>query len=121
MNEINKEIEEAECTSKGPIGVGTTMHVVGKAGRSKAELYMEITEFERNKKLNMRTIGASTFKANVSKSIEPTAKGTKLTFTNDYELPYSILGKMVDKLMIHKNIEKKMERYQTNMKKALEA
>jgi hypothetical protein len=44
-----------------------------------------------------------------------------LTFTNDYEPPYSILGKIVDKLMIHKNAEKNMERYQKNMKKALEA
>jgi carbon monoxide dehydrogenase subunit G len=120
MNEINKEIEEAEYTSKGPIGVGTTRHVVGKAGRFKAEVYTEITEFEKNKKISMRTIGASTIKANVSQSLEPTAKGTKLTFTNDYEPPYSILGKIVDKLMIHKNAEKNMERYQINMKKALE-
>jgi carbon monoxide dehydrogenase subunit G len=121
MNEINKEVEEAECTSEGPMGVGTTMHVVGKAGRFKAEVYMEITEFEKNKKIIMRTKGASTFKTIVSKFIEPTAKGTKLTFINDYELPYSILGKIVDKLTIHKKLEKNMERYQTNMKKALES
>ena len=120
MNEINKEIEEAEYTSEGPIGVGTTRHVVGNAGKFKAEVYIEITEFEKNKKIRWRTIGASTIKANVSQSLEPTAKGTKLTFTNDYEPPYSILGKIVDKLMIHKNVEKNMERYQKNMKKALE-
>ena len=121
MNEVTKGVEEAEYTSKGPIGVGTTRHVVGKAGRFKAEMDVEITEFEKNKKVTFHTIGASKVKVNVSQSFEPTAKGTKLTITNDYEVPYSILGKLVDKIMVHRNIEKTMERTLRNMKKALEA
>jgi carbon monoxide dehydrogenase subunit G len=121
MNEITKGVEEAEYTSKGPIGVGTTRHVVGKAGRFKEESDMEITEFEKHRKVSMRTIGASRVKMNVSQSFEPTAKGTKLTVTNDYEVPYSILGKLVDKIMVQKNIEKAMERNLKNIKKALES
>jgi carbon monoxide dehydrogenase subunit G len=121
MNEITKGVEEAEYTSKGPIGVGTTRHVVGKAGRFKEESDMEITEFEKDRKVSMRTIGASRVKMNVSQSFEPTAKGTKLTVTNDYEVPYSILGKLVDKIMVQKNIEKAMERNLENIKKALES
>jgi carbon monoxide dehydrogenase subunit G len=121
MNEITKGFEEAEYKSKGPIGVGTTKHVVGKAGRFKEESDMEITEFEKDRKVSMRTIGASRVKMNVSQSFEPTAKGTKLTVTNDYEVPYSILGKLVDKIMVQKNIEKAMERNLKNIKKALES
>jgi carbon monoxide dehydrogenase subunit G len=121
MNEITKGTEESEYTSEGPIGVGTTKHTVGKAGRFKEESNFEITEFVKDRKVIMRTIEASRVKMNVSQSFEPTAKGTKLTVTNDYEVPYSILGKLIDKIMVHKNIEKAMEINLKNIKKALEA
>ena len=121
MNEIAKGAEESEYTSKGPLGVGTIKHTIGKAGRFKEESNFEITEFVKDRKVSMRTIGASRVKMNVSQSFEPTAKGTKLTVTNDYEMPYSILGKLVDKITVHKNMEKGMERTLRRMKKALEA
>jgi aldehyde:ferredoxin oxidoreductase len=35
-------------------------------------------------------------------------KGTKLTVTSDYEVPYSILGKIVDKIKVHRDIEKQV-------------
>jgi carbon monoxide dehydrogenase subunit G len=120
MNELTKGVSEGEYTSKGPVGVGTTAHYVGKAGGSQAEFDMEITEFEKNKKISMRTIGASKFKMQGSHTLEPTAKGTKLTNTMDYELPYSILGKIVDKLKVSKDLEKTMEKQLRDMKNALE-
>lgn len=120
MNEITKGFQETSYTSKGPVGVGSTMHVVGKAGGSQEEFDMEITEFEKNKKIIMRTIGASKLKVQTSDILEPTANGTKLTGTMDYELPYSILGKIVDKLRVSKDLEKTMEKNQRNLKKALE-
>ena len=121
LNEITKGFQEIEKTSKGPVGVGTTVHIVGKAGVSQMELDAEITEFEKNKKMSRRTIGASKFKMQGSSTLEPTAKGTKLTTTMDYELPYSILGKIVDKLRVSKDMKKSVEKQLTDMKKALEA
>ena len=121
MNELSKGFAESEYTSKGPIGVSSIVHNVAKAGGSQAEFDMEITEFEKNKKVSMRTVGASKFKMQGSHILEPTAKGTKLTNTMDYELPYSILGKIVNKLKVSKDIEKRMEKELWDMKKALEA
>jgi carbon monoxide dehydrogenase subunit G len=121
MNEINKGFTEFEYTSKGPIGVGTTMHYVGKAGGQQAEYDMEITEFEKNKKVSMRTVGASKVKMQQSVTLEPTGKGTKATYIADYTMPYSILGKIVDKLRVQKDVEKSIENNQRNVKKALEA
>ena len=69
-----------------------------------------------------RAIGASKLKINNAlRTLEPTAKGTKLTSTMDYELPYSILGKLVDKLRVSRDVEKTMERTLRDTKKALEA
>ena len=120
-NELTKGFAEAEYTSKGPVGVGTTQHAVAKAGGSQAEFDMEITEFVENKKISMHTIGASKLKMTGSHTLEPTAKGTKLTNTAEYELPYSILGKIIDKLKVSKDIEKRVEKELRDMKKALEA
>jgi len=121
MNEITKGVSETEYTSKGPVGVGTIKHTVGKAGGSQAEFDTEITEFEKNKKISSRTIGGSKLKMQSSTTLEPTAKGTKLTVTMDYELPYSIIGKIVDKLRVSKDLEKASEKNLSDMKKALEA
>ena len=90
------------------------------AGGTHAEFDMEVSEFEKNKKLAMRTIGASKFKMNSSYTFEPTAKGTKLTSNMEYELPYSVLGKLVDKIRVGKDIEKSQTRIGESMKKALE-
>ena len=120
-NEISKGFAEGELTSKGPIGVGSTIHYVAKAGGSQAEWDAEITEFVENKKVAMRSIGASKFKFIGVRTLEPTAKGTKFTSSMDYQLPYSILGRVVDKLRVRKDMEKSMDRTLASMKKAIEA
>ena len=77
INEAGKGFAEYEQTSKGPMGVGTTMHIISKAGGSQIETDMEVTEFEKNKKLSMHTIGASKFKMEQIVTVEPTAKGPR--------------------------------------------
>ena len=120
MNALSKGFAEGEYISKGPVGVGTTMHYVAKAGGQQSEHDMEVTEFVKNNKVVAHTIGASKLKMQMSYTLEPTAKGTKLTFSVDYELPYSILGKIVDKLRVSKDMEKSIERMLRNTKNALE-
>jgi carbon monoxide dehydrogenase subunit G len=120
MNEISKGYTEFKQTSKGPVGVGTTYHWISSAGGPRAETDMEITEFEKNKKLTMRTI-RSKFKMQQTATLEPTAKGTKLTYIMDYNMPYSIFGRIVDKLSVQKTLDKNLEKMASDMKKALEA
>jgi carbon monoxide dehydrogenase subunit G len=117
LNEANKDVK-VETTSEGPVGVGTTRHFVGSAG---GKWDMEITEFVKNKKMSSHTIGKGDMKITQSWTLEPTAKGTKLTFFADYELPYSLLGKIVDKVRVSKVIEKSNIQMLENVKKALEA
>ena len=122
MNEIYpKGGPQGEPTSKGPVGVGSTSHWVGTAGGTQQEFDMEITEFVKNKKIASRVIGASKLKGSFSYTLEPTAKGTKLTFSMDYKLPYSVLGKLVDKLKVSKDIEKNIGAMMEKAKKTLEA
>ena len=122
LNELTKGFVKNEITSKEPIGVGSTGHTIiyNKSGGKQAEFDMEITEFEKNKKVTMRTVGKSKMKVNIKYVYEPTATGTKLTKTTDYELPYSILGKIIDKLSVRKNMEKMDEKALRDLKKVLE-
>jgi uncharacterized protein YndB with AHSA1/START domain len=117
LNEVNKDVK-VETTSEGPVGVGTTRHFVGSAG---GKWDTEITEFVKNKKVAQHTIGKGDMKVTDSWTLEPTARGTKLTTSMDYELPYSLLGKLVDKVRVSKFIEKNLDQMLDNIKKALEA
>ena len=117
MNEAFKTVKQ-ETTSKGPVGVGTTRHFVGAAG---GKWDTEITEFVKNKKIAQHTIGKGDMKVTDSWTLEPTAKGTKLTTSMNYELPYSLLGKLIDKIRVSKVIEKDLDQMLEYMKKALEA
>ena len=117
MNEAGKGFVEVKDTSEGPVGVGSTVHFVARG----MEYDVEVTEFVKNKKKASRTIGAGKVKMTQSWTLEPTAKGTKLTYSADYKLPYSLLGKIADKIKVSKDLEKSVSQTLENIKKALEA
>ena len=39
-------------------------------------------------------------------SLKPTQAGTELFYVMEYKLPYSIIGKIIDKLVVGREIEK---------------
>jgi len=121
MNDAMKGWAKSEFTSAGPVGVGTKLRFVGVSGGTQAEWNMEVTEFVKNKKMKMRTIGATPFKMTRSFALELTAKGTKLTYSGDYEVPNSIRGKLVDKRTVRGGIDKHNTKMLENIKKALES
>lgn len=96
---------KVEITSEGPVGVGTTFHLSTIVAGQKLEGDMEIVEFEENRRLVQRMTKGDVESFEVTNVFEATDKGTKVTATWDYELPYSILGKILDKLKFGKEIE----------------
>jgi hypothetical protein len=125
MNDVYKEYIEFKWTSAGPVGVGSTMHALGgiaARGRGKGEWNVKVTEFEENKKFTMRSEGTSKRALNSTNSyiLEPTTKGTKVTLTLDYEMPYSVLGKLFEVLIFKKELEKQGTKMLENLKKAIE-
>jgi carbon monoxide dehydrogenase subunit G len=121
LNEIAKGDVEFKQTSKGPWGVGTTLHWISKQSGSPMELDMEVTEFEKNKKATISTVKGSKFKLKQTCAIEPTANGTKLAYFVDYTMPYSVFGKLIDRLKVQKDMEKSIDRQLVDYKKALES
>lgn len=120
MNKASKGFAELTKTSKGPFGVGSTIHQAGQAGGSAAEVDCEVTEFVQNKKWAAKTVGASKLKMDYSWNVEPAGNGTKLTYIMSYKLPYSFVGVLIDKVKVSKDMGKEIGRSIGNIKKALE-
>ena len=119
MNKAHGGFTKGEYTTKGPVGVGSIMHMSGTHGGSKMEWDMEVTEFVKNKKVVTHADKPS--KMTNSLILEPTDKGTMLTHEVEYEVPYSILGKIIDKVKVSKDVKKELEMWLPNAKNAIEA
>ena len=101
--------------------VGTSAKVVSETAGKKMEFDYEITESIENEKMTTHftsenVSGFGTF------SLKPTQIGTELSYVMEYKLPYSILGKIIDKLLVGREIEKEEDLETTfeNLKSILE-
>jgi uncharacterized membrane protein len=119
MNALHTGFTKASCTStEKPFGMGTTAHFVGSHGGSNMEWDMTVTEYELNKKLRWQS-----YKPNLANilTLEPTINGTVLTHQTHYTLPYSVFGKLIDRLKIRKDVNSEIAVELDSIKKALEA
>ena len=102
-------------TSKDKYGVGATAHITEK--HAGIEFDFEITESLKNEKIAFRS---NKYKMIRSFTLKPTETGTTVTTVFEYTSPYSVLGKIVDKVggvrIARKEIEKSLE----NLKSILE-
>ncbi len=98
-------VKKVEYTSDETERTGATAHWIGEAGGIKSEWDTETVEWEPFVRGAWRTT-SGTLTGMGSMTLTPTDSGTKTTFMMDYELPYSILGKIVDKLRVCRAVEK---------------
>ena len=110
---------EAEYTSDEKEAVGATAHVKSETAGIKVEWDVEITEYKENEMARWRSTGGDVT-AIGSTTLQPTEMGTIVTFVIDYELPYSILGKIVDKLLVSRELEVDIENGLVDLKNMLE-
>lgn len=111
---------EMEILSRdeGPQRVGYTVKARTKVGKQVWEFDFETTEFVKNKIYAGRQKGGPMKKLESKDWFEPADGGTKWTNVVEYELPYSILGKILDKLKMRKMMEKGAD-YNVKMAKEL--
>ena len=112
-------IKEAEYTSKEKDVIGATAHVVGETAGIKVEFDIEITEYNKNSGASWRT-KAGNFTANGNTILKPTETGVELTLVMECDLPYSILGKIIDKLLVSREMEQGFDNGLKKLKDTLE-
>lgn len=119
-----KTVEKFEITSKQRSGVGMTSHEVGVlAGRWRYEYDGEVTEFVENEIIAWRVVSGDKVVrkgTKVSWTLTPTKVGTQLTYTSDYEVPYSIFGKIIERLIFRGRFERQIDGWMENIKSLVE-
>ena len=106
-------------TSKEEDMVGETVHIIGEVAGTKAEWDAETTERVVNEKVGWRSIGGA-FTGFGSQTLIQIKNGTKVTFLMDYQMPYSIFGKIMDKLRFQKAFEKTIDEGMKKLKELAE-
>ena len=112
-------IKKAKYTCEEKACVGATAHIFSDVGGIKNEWDAKTTEWIENKKHAWSTFGGN-FKAIGSMTFNPIADGINATFLMDYDLPYSVFGKLIDKLRVSKDMDQSMERGMRILKKIAE-
>jgi ligand-binding SRPBCC domain-containing protein len=105
---------------KGPVGVGSKVRLRAKAGGQVWEVEEETIELVKNRRHVHRQKSGAMKKLEATDLFEPTEKGTKLTTILEYELPYFLLGKVIDKLKVRKDLEKSMDYSMKKTKELIE-
>jgi|GEM_PF-1060706 len=98
-------IKKVEWTTKEKDVPGAIAHGYVEIAGIKSEADIQVIEVVKNEKRSWKTI-SSKMKATFSVRLYPTERGTKIVFLMIYELPYSVLGKVIDKLKVSKELEK---------------
>ena len=96
-----------EDVSKQPIGVGTKYRPSCVIAGIKAKPHLhELVEFEKNRRIVDREVkGGALNREELTYAFGATDRGTKVTLTIDYKLPYSVVGEVLDKLRMRKAFE----------------
>ena len=111
---------EVLSRDEGPQRVGFTVKARVKIGDQVWEVEVETTEFVENERVSMRQTGGAMKKMLMTDTFEPADGGTKWTAIVEYELPYSLLGKLIDKLKFRKDMEKSSDYYVNKTKELIE-
>jgi len=111
---------EVLSRDEGPNRVGHKTKVRTAVGDQVVESEVETTEFVENEKVVMKQKGGAMKKMIMTDTFEPMHGGTKWTAIVEYELPYSLLGKLIDKLKFRKALEKSSDYYVNKTKELIE-
>ena len=115
-------IKEVKITSNGGKRLedhtGETAHFVMGFGGFKFEADFKVMKWIKNRLFVIESI--SGMKLNGEDIVEPIEGGTRVTWDFEYEIPFSLIGKVVDKLLFQKMLEKQMGQNLKNLKKLLE-
>ena len=100
-------------------GLGAKVEAHGTAFGMQFKTILEIVEFVKNRRFVSRTTEG--IKSTSTWQFEPLPDGgTEVTFISEYNLPGRMLGRLFDKIVMEKDIEKNTIQTLVNLKKILE-
>ena len=113
-------LKKFEYTSEQCSGVGSTFYYEEKMGPMLSKLHYKITEWVENERLAFTLTSGLPKKDDQIWALEVIPSGSRFTLTEDFEIPWGIIGKALDKLLAG-NIGRGIEEILANLKKVVEA
>ena len=100
---------------KGASSDGPKAHWVYELGGMKVESDTEVSRISANRLYEFEQKRGFMKSAATRLEIEPSERASTITWTVQYELPYSYLGKLVDKLRARQQFERAIDEAITNL------
>jgi len=113
-------LKKFEYTGEQRSGVGTPFYYEEKNGPMLMKLSYEVTEWVENERVAFRMTSGPAKRDDQVWAIEATPSGSKFTCTEDYEMPWGVLGRMIVAL-IGGMIGKRIGEILDNLKRVVEA
>ncbi len=77
-------------------GPGTPLYIEEDAGNGLTKMDFVVQDWKENERLALRMVSGASYKSYEQYlSLEPTAGGSRFTYTEELVLPYGILGQMI--------------------------
>jgi uncharacterized protein YndB with AHSA1/START domain len=114
-------LRKFEYTGEQKGGVGTPFYYEEKSGPQLMKLHYVVTEWVENERLAFTMVSGPAKRDDQIWSIEATPSGSRFTLTEDYEAPWGVMGKMLEKFFVGRIIGKHLEEILANLKSLAEA
>ena len=114
-------LQKFEYTGEQRSGVGTPFYYEEKSGGRLMKLNYVVTEWVENERLAFSLTSGPLKKDDQVWSMEATPSGSRFTLTEDVEMPWGIIGKIMGELFVGMMIGKHLEEILANLKSLAEA
>ena len=114
-------LEKFEYTGEQKSGVGAPFYYEEKSGGRLMKLNYVVTEWVENEKFAFSMVSGPAKKDDQVWSIEATPSWSRVTITEDFEMPWGVIGKLMEALFVGRGIEKHLAEMLANLKSLVEA
>lgn len=114
-------LKKFEYTGKRCGGVGTTFYYEEKSGPQLMKLSYVVTEWVENERLAFSLTSGPTKKDDQIWALEATPSGSRFTLTEEFEMPWGIIGRIMVSLFANRILGKTLEKIIGNLKSLVEA
>ena len=113
-------LRKFEYTGEKCSGAGTTFYYEERSGPMLMKLHFRVTEWVENERLAFVLTSGMLKRDDQIWAIEATPSGSRFTAIEEVEMPWGIIGKMMDG-MVGRGVGKHMEEILANLKRLAEA
>jgi carbon monoxide dehydrogenase subunit G len=118
---IFRDAVSVDIDPPGNSVVGQRYHLVGKAGRRKLDIYLEVAELVPNRKVITVQRPGGLFKSFESAIVlDAEGEGTSVLTSFDYELSMGYLGKVFNMVLLERLVSDNLKAYSRNLKEICE-